>query len=139
MNAKKGPARHKKEMLRDAVEPMDKMSEKIVDLIPNQFAAVEREFVDAFAPFLAYLFFSFFDLVQWILKRSSFEKRSAFRLKYRALCSTSRTLAASHCSISPTIPDLCPASPTFTPALCSTSSTSTPGLCSSSSTSTVTP
>ncbi|GFN95716.1 neuronal acetylcholine receptor subunit beta-3 [Plakobranchus ocellatus] len=35
------------------VEPMDKMSEKIFDLIPNQFAAIESELVDAFASFLA--------------------------------------------------------------------------------------
>ncbi|GFO01119.1 hypothetical protein PoB_002762400 [Plakobranchus ocellatus] len=33
-------------------EPMDKMSEKVFDLIPNQFVAIGSELVDAFAPFL---------------------------------------------------------------------------------------
>ncbi|GFN99462.1 hypothetical protein PoB_002596800 [Plakobranchus ocellatus] len=34
-------------------EPMDKMSEKVFDLIPHQFAAIESESVNEFAPFLA--------------------------------------------------------------------------------------
>ncbi|GFO32882.1 hypothetical protein PoB_005938700 [Plakobranchus ocellatus] len=48
IKAKKDHASHKKEMLKTdgggTAEPMDKMSEGISDLLPNQFAAVENEF-----------------------------------------------------------------------------------------------
>ncbi|GFN92235.1 hypothetical protein PoB_001874100 [Plakobranchus ocellatus] len=56
IKAKNYNVRDKKEILKTGgggpSEPMDKISEKIFDLIPNQFAAIESELVDAFAPFL---------------------------------------------------------------------------------------
>ncbi|GFN87975.1 myb sant-like DNA-binding domain-containing protein 3 protein [Plakobranchus ocellatus] len=46
IKAKKDHARHKKEMLKTGgggpAEPMDKMSEGITDLLPNQFAAIKN-------------------------------------------------------------------------------------------------